>query len=260
MPESKHDYYMKDQLLEHSNVEKDLGVMIDSKLTFDQHISSIVKKANSLAGLIRRSFEYMDKKMFRQLFTTIVRPHLEYAAAVWNPHLRRHIIAIENVQKRASKLVPGLRDLPYKEPLKVQNLATRVYRRYRGDMIEMYKLTHDMYDEDVVAGFLDLQPRISRGHPYNVYRRGLNKNLEVRINFNSFKVRVTEQWNNLPEDVVVASDINIFKNRLDKLWYGSEVYFDHECELKKLTSARSTRHAHLNATLNEINVDLISEA
>ena len=137
MPESKHDYYMKDQLLEHSNVEKDLGVMIDSKLTFDQHISSIVKKANSLAGLIRRSFEYMDKKMFRQLFTTIVRPHLEYAAAVWNPHLRRHIIAIENVQKRASKLVPGLRDLPYKEPLKVQNLATRVYRRYRGDMIEM---------------------------------------------------------------------------------------------------------------------------
>ena len=231
---------------------------VNSKLTFDHHISSKIKKANSLAGLIRRSFEYMDKKMFRQLFTTIVRPHLEYAAAVWNPYQQRHIIAIENVQKRATKLVPGLRDLSYKERLKALNLPTLLYRRYRGDMIEMYKLTHNLYDEDVVDGFLDLQPSRSRGHPYSVYRKGLIKNLDVRRN--SFKVRVTHQWNNLPEDVVVASNINTFKNRLDKIWYGSDVYFDHEINIQKTTSARSTRRAHLNTTNDNEYIDLISEA
>ena len=65
-----HNYYMNGQLLEQSYEEKDLGVIIDSKLRFDNHISSKIKKANSLVGLIRRSFEYMDAKMFKQLFTS----------------------------------------------------------------------------------------------------------------------------------------------------------------------------------------------
>ena len=62
--------------------KKDLGVIVDSKLSFDKHISAKVKKANSLVGLIRRSFVYLDKVMFKQLFTSLVRPHLEYEAAV----------------------------------------------------------------------------------------------------------------------------------------------------------------------------------
>ena len=190
-PEFKHEYYMKGQLLERSYEEKDLGVIIDSKLTFDQHISAKVKKANSLVALIRRSFEYMDKNMFRQLFTSIVRPHLEYAAAVWNPHLHRHIVAFENVQRRATRLVPGLKDLPYMERLKVLKLPTLVFRRYRGDMIEMFKLTHGIYDKEVVEGFLDIRPSRARGHLYNVYKRGLDKGLNVR-KF-SFIDRVTDQ-------------------------------------------------------------------
>ena len=75
-----------------SSEEKDLGVIIDNRLTFDQHIMSKVKKANSVVGLIRRTFSYLDSDMFKTLFTSIVRPILEYAAPVWNPYLRKHII------------------------------------------------------------------------------------------------------------------------------------------------------------------------
>ena len=196
--------------------------------------------------------------MFKQLFTTIVRPHLEYAAAVWNPHLKRHIVAIENVQRRASKLIPGLRDLTYMERLRVLKLPTLAYRRYRGDMIEMFKITHGMYDKDVVEGFLDVQESRARGHPFNVYKRGLSKGLEVRKH--SFRLRVTDQWNNLPSDVVMATNLNTFKNRIDKLWIGTDVYYNHEINIHEATSARKIRRAHLNTSVDVDHIDLRSEA
>ena len=70
--------------------------------------------------------------MFKMLFTSIVRPYLEYADPVWNPHLQKHTTAIENVQRRASKLIPGMQDLSYEARLRSVGLPTLAYRRYRG--------------------------------------------------------------------------------------------------------------------------------
>ena len=75
------------------------------------------------------------------------RPHLEYGATVWNPHFKKQITLIENVQRRATKQIPGLAYLSYLERLQLLKLPTLQYRRYRGDMIEMYKLSHGHYDE-----------------------------------------------------------------------------------------------------------------
>ena len=91
--------------LEHVSVEKDLGVLIDEELTFEEHIMEKVKKANAIVGLIRRSFSSLNGKRFKKLFTTFVRPHLEYCATVWNPHYKKHIVILENVQVRATKLI-----------------------------------------------------------------------------------------------------------------------------------------------------------
>ena len=108
-------------------------------------------------------------------------------------------------------------------------------------MIEMWKLTHGKYDEDVVENFIDMKQTCVRSHPFSVYKLGLNKGLDVRKY--SFKYRVCDQWNNLPENVVMATELNTFKNRLDKIWYGTDVYFNHEVCVQTLTSARNIRHA-----------------
>ena len=94
--------------LETVAIEKDLGVMVDNNLSFQTHIEMKVKNANKLVGLLRRSFTHLDGKMFKQLFISIVRPHLEYCASVWNPYLKKNIELIENVQRRATKHVAGL--------------------------------------------------------------------------------------------------------------------------------------------------------
>ena len=99
-------------------------------------------------GLIRRSFIHLDTDNFKGLFKALVRPHVEYAQAVWNPRRKKDIIAIENVQRRATKLVPGLKDLRYEDRLRRLDVPTLSYRRHRGDMIELFKMLNEKYDAE----------------------------------------------------------------------------------------------------------------
>ena len=68
-----------------------------------------------IMGLVRRTFTYLDKGNFALLFKSLVRPHLVFANQVWSPYLQKHIQEIENVQRRATKLIPGMKDLTYED-------------------------------------------------------------------------------------------------------------------------------------------------
>ena len=91
--------------------EKDLGVMIDDKLKFYQHITASVSKANRTLGMIRRSFDYLDRPTLALLYKSMVRPFIEYANVVWSPYLQKHLHKLEQVQRRATRLIAELREL-----------------------------------------------------------------------------------------------------------------------------------------------------
>ena len=97
--------------MEHVLEEKDLGVIVDSDLTFEEHISSKIRTANLIVGLVRRSFSYLDCKSFVKMYTSFVRPHIEYAQFVWGPYLIKYINLLENVQILATKIVDGISKL-----------------------------------------------------------------------------------------------------------------------------------------------------
>ena len=122
--------------------EKDLGVTFDQKLKFTEHINNKVNKANRNVGLIFRTFTFMDKNMFLNLFKSVVRPHLEYASTIWTPIFKKDKIQRENVQRRATRLVKSIRHLSYEERLKALGLPSLEYRRERADMIQVYKIMH----------------------------------------------------------------------------------------------------------------------
>ena len=73
-----------------------------------------------------------------------MRPHLEYANVIWHPMLKRQEIALESVQRRATKIVPELRKLPYSDRLKSLNLPSIKYRQIRGDLIQAFKIIHNI--------------------------------------------------------------------------------------------------------------------
>jgi len=76
----------------------------------------------------------------------MIRPHPEYANAVWCPYKKGDIELVEKVQKRATKLIISFKHLTYTERLKQLQLPTLKYRRLRGDMIEVFKMVHKYYD------------------------------------------------------------------------------------------------------------------
>ena len=97
-----------------------------------------MNKANRMLGLIRIGFDCMNREIFMNLYPALVRPLLEYCVQVWSPYKRKYINLIEGVQRRATKLVPELRNLPYKERPRKLGLTTLEDSMMRGNMIETY--------------------------------------------------------------------------------------------------------------------------
>ena len=190
----RYEIYGKE--MEHVFEEKDLGVTIDSQLTFEDHIAAKVKVANAMVGLIRRSFSYLSCYLFRKLYLALVRPHLEYAQVVWSPHSKKLINMLENVQIRATKLVDGLSTLDYPARLRKLNLPTLLHRRARGAMIELYK-HFTVYSKETLSDAFQPRQRFTRPHNWQLMERTPKDGVNG-IQANSFYFRNARMWNRLP--------------------------------------------------------------
>lgn len=200
--------------------ETDLGVCVDDELKFSDHISAKISKANKMLHVIKNTFKNLTPEIFKKLYTTLVRPHLEYATAVWSPQNKKDIMRIESVQRRATKMVPTLREGSYEERLKTLQLPTLEYRRIRQDLLLLWNIATRNISLDLQTYcptcpekkmLEEPQLRTTRGHSlkYRVqYHQGL------RCNF--FSSRIIPLWNRLLESTVTSENINIFKNKLAK--------------------------------------------
>ena len=101
----------------------------------------IHSRGNNILGLISRNIIY-KKKLIIPLCKTIVRNHLEYCIQAWRLYQTKDIDTLERIQRRATKIIPELRDLSYEERLKECGLTTLEIRRLRGDQIEVFKVLH----------------------------------------------------------------------------------------------------------------------
>ena len=208
----KHVYNMGGTDLQTTTTEKDLGVTIDDQLDLGIHIKNIVAKANRMLGLIRISFACLDKSMFMNLYLVLVRPHLEYCVQVWSPYKKKYIKLLEGVQRRATKLVPELRELPYPDRLKRLGLTTLEERRIRGDMIQTYKILSKKEDIDPSV-FFQMAPQRPGANSKKIFKK--QTRLDVRKHF--FSQRTGCGWNALKNDVVEARKTGTFKKKYDRV-------------------------------------------
>jgi hypothetical protein len=116
--EETNTYKLLGQDIETVTQEKYIGVIIDSELTFENHLCEKVKKATSIFAAMRRTFKYLDTKSILVIYNTLVRTHLDYASSVSAPYKMKYIEKIESVQKRVTKQFPGMKNLSYPERLK----------------------------------------------------------------------------------------------------------------------------------------------
>ena len=210
----KRTYSLDGQILEAIESEKDLGVMVDDKLRFHVHTAFATKKANQMLGVIKRTYKTRDAATIATLHTSMVRPHLEYGNAIWGPCYMGDLKLIEGVQRRATKLITHLHDLPYEYRLRALNLPSMEYRHKRGDMIQCYKITNGLVRIEVKDLFTPIPSASTRGHNQRFLRQKSHKASRSR----SFSQRTIRSWNSLPKDVIAAPTVDAFKNRLDIAW------------------------------------------
>ena len=117
-------YYLNGILIDIVTSHRDLGILFDDQLKFHDHTTQVTTKANRVFGLIKKSFEYLDSTMLIQLFSTLVRPILEYSNTIWGPHYTLDKRKIEKVQQRATRLLPHLHDKSYAERLTLLSLPS----------------------------------------------------------------------------------------------------------------------------------------
>ena len=214
----RYNYQLGGQPISHYEEEKDLGIIITEDLHWDAHIAMCIKKANTMIGMVKRTFTYMDKDMFNSLYKTLIRPMLEYCPQVWNPHLARNIVALEKVQRRATKIVPELKNLPYEQRLLALKLYPLEDRRLRGDMIATFKMMKGLLtiDTNNLIPLNNMTNSITRSHSYQLM--GMRCNTVWRKNF--FTQRIVLPWNALNRGTVESDSIDTFKSRYDREMLG----------------------------------------
>ena len=107
--------YDKDEYLPflRTELEKDLGIIISKDLKFTDQSNKAASKANRMLGLTKRTFKSRDASTWKNLYTSYMRPHLEFAVPVWNPYAKSDIEKLEKIQHKATKVSHTLKNLDH---------------------------------------------------------------------------------------------------------------------------------------------------
>ncbi len=205
-------YILHGQMLEVVDDSKYLGVTISSDLSWTRHCENVGGKGNRSLGFLRRNFKDCTPKVKAALYTTMVRPALEYASTVWDPHLQKDVKTLEQVQRRAARYVT--KDYTSKTPGCVTAMVHNLHwdsledRRRNNRLVMLYKIQNNLVD---INSTTFIQQSDSR-------TRGAQRLFQERIadvtQYHSYFPRTIRDWNQLPTSTSSSATLEAFKTNL----------------------------------------------
>ena len=204
-------YTLSDTQLESVNCQRDVGIQIPRNLKFEEQCAAVINKANSVLGQIKRAFNTRDQSIILSAYKTYVIPHLDYCCQIWSPGTQKWIQKIENVQKRALRLIPSLNGKSYEQKLSCLNLLSLENRRIMFDLTQKYREETNTVEN------------ISAEQPTRVTRSKMDKKLakpkfRLDVKKNSFNIRTIDNWNMLPIKIRQEESISTFKTNLNLIY------------------------------------------
>ena len=160
--------------------------------------------------MIKRNFWFCPKDVKELMYMSIVRPKLEYASCVWDPHTQKDKYSVERVQRKAARFC--LRN--YKPMVSVTGMLkdigwdTLEIRRKKARLTMMYKMSHNLLDmnlEDHLIPHTETRKRSSHSFKFRVPR------IKKDVYKFSYFPKTIKEWNELPENVVISDSVELFK-------------------------------------------------
>jgi hypothetical protein len=188
---------------------KYLGVTITDKVNWSQHIDSIKNKANRTLGFLRRNLKISSISIKEQAYKTLVRPLVEYASPVWDPHHQTDIRKLECVQRRAARFVLSSQHNRSSVTAMIQRLGWRSLEDRRRDarLTMLYKIDHELVTISKTDRLDRPTRRLQQSHD-NAYQVP-HCRIDVR-KMSSFP-RTVRDWNALPPDKISLGTLEAFK-------------------------------------------------
>ena len=207
------NFTLCNQTLKHVNSHPYLGVEIDSKLRWNNHINNISNKANSVLGLLKRNLSHCPLDVKTTAYKALVRPKLEYSSVVWDPHHQCDIDKLESVQRRAARFCLG----DYSYTSSVSNMLTKLEwpplktRRRNMRLTMLYKIRNNLVSIEKNNHLIPTTNRPTRySHDLKYHVPYAKKNV---YKYSFFPHTLTD-WNVLPTDTVHAPSLDSFKSKL----------------------------------------------
>ena len=213
-------YTMKAKVVTHSNTNPYLGVTFSSDMRWTAHVNNISAKANRMLGFLKRNLRDCRRDVKEKAHLTLVRPRMEYASAIWSPHQDYNRRKLEQIQKRAARFVTNT---PITKETRTSVSTTKLVRDLGWDTLEtrrkrsaatlLYKVTN---------GLVVIPPDYHPTPPARTTRRCHNSRSfqlpQPRVDAfkHSFFPRTIPIWNRLPDDVVTAEDLEVFKAKVQQ--------------------------------------------
>ena len=202
-----------DEIIERKESLRDLGVQLTDDGTFGEQIERVCKKARQKSGWLFRTFYSRNTQFLKQVFKSLVQPHIDYCSQLWTPLEGVNLEKVEKVLRDFSRRIPELKGMNYWERLERLAMNSEQRRLERYQIIYVWKVIHGLVPN---CGIKWTECEERRGRLCEI-RPIRGKSFVQNLRRQSFQVAGPKLWNCLPKNVRNFRGTQIdFKETLDR--------------------------------------------
>lgn len=207
-------YHLRDHTLHTTSEAKYLGVMVSTDLNWGKHVSCVAKKANKTLGFLRRNLKISSISIKDRAFKALVRPQLEYACQVWDPHYNTDKMTLEKILRRAARWVVNR----HRQTSSVDGMFDQLNwtpleeRRRKARLTTFYKYHHGEVVIDTARAPPKLKPAYDTRHSHD--QQYAEKTWHRNYRKSSFFPRTVNEWNKLPHEAITSASVEGFSSMI----------------------------------------------